>query len=252
MIDRRMAVEGYRPEQEGDYVARWVNRELLCQEARRLGFHRAEGLDLELEMIEKEFLIQRLLENTFAERIRITDEEVTAAYEAEKELFVVKADEVRLYHVLTETREEANLAYREIQAGKPFVEVARARSVDIFREQGGDMGYIAQEQVIPEVAQAAFRTPRGGLSPIFRTSQGYHILRVADRRSKGEIKPLSEVQDEVRRRIRVNKERAVYFDLLYQLQNRSKIYIAETYHASGSQASADGSGASESGHTDTE
>lgn len=230
-IDRRMAIEGYKPDQVSDYIERWVNRELLSQEARRLGFNRSEGLDLELEAVEKEFLIQKLLEAAFAERIQVSDDEITAVYEKDKDFFAALTDEVRLLHILTETRDEANLAYREIQTGKPFEDVARTRSIDVFHEQGGDMGFVRADQLSPEVAQVAFRLQKGGLSSVFSTSQGYHILKVSDKRSKGDIKPLSEVKDEVRDRVRIGKERNVYFDLLYQLQNRNKVYVAQSYRA---------------------
>jgi len=39
---------------------------------------------------------------------------------------------------------------------------------------------------------------------------------------------LSEVSDEISRRLRVNNERAVYYDLLYQLKNKQKVYSAES------------------------
>lgn len=236
MLESRMAVEGYASDQKHAYIERWVDRQLLYREAVRMGFNRSEDLALELEMIEQEFLINRLLEATFAERIIIKDEEISAAYENDKERFTLEEDQVRIRHLLTETSEEANVARQEIRAGKAFEEVARERSVDLFREKGGDMGYVTREELIPEIGRAAFTMAEGALSRVIRSSHGYHLIQLVDKRRSGEVKPLAEVHDLIRQRIRVSKERNVYFDLLYQLQNRNKITIADAYRGVTAQA----------------
>lgn len=223
---QRMKWEGMREDQENEFVERWVNQELLYQEAKKLGLHKTEELHWELELVEKEFLIQKLLENTFANKILITEEEVLSHYEKYKEEFQVDEDEVRALHVLTKTREEANAARQEILAGKPFEEVAKERSVDIFRERGGDMGFFKRDDVIPEVQRYAFRSSEGTLSIVFSSSYGYHLLKVLKKRVKGDVKDLSDVRAEIIQRLRVNKERSVYYDLLFQLQNKTKINVA--------------------------
>lgn len=229
MLESQMAWEGYRRDQESQYVEKWIDRQLLYEEARRLGFHKSPEAEHELAMLEKEILINRLLEATFSERIQIDDEEIEATYENSKDLFQVQEDDVRILHILTETRQEANLAYQEIRAGMAFEEVAQNRSRDVFSQRGGDMGYIQEREVIPEVARNAFRLREGAVSPIFQSDHGYHIIKVLDKRSQGDTRGLQDVRDEIRERIRVNKERNVYYDLLYQLQNRTDVYLSPVY-----------------------
>lgn len=231
MLQSQMALEGYRPEQESRYVEKWIDRELLYEEARRLGFQRSPEVEYELSLLEKEILINRLLEATFAERIQIDEEEIEAAYENSKELFQVEEDDVRILHILTETRHEADLAYQEIRAGMAFEEVAQNRSKDVFSQQGGDMGYVRQKDVIPEVARNAFRLREGAVSPVFQSEHGYHIIKVLDKRSQGDTKGLPDVRNEIRERIRVNKEHNVYYDLLYQLQNRTEVSVSPSFQS---------------------
>ena len=226
VMHQRMAWEGMRPEQESDFVDRWVNRELLFQEAKRLRLDKALELRWELELVEKEYLIHKLLERAFAERVQIADEEIAAYYEKNKELFRVAEDEVRALHVLTKSKREADVAYQEIRAGKVFEKVANERSVGIFRERGGDMGFFKRGDVIPEVARLAFRLSEGRVSNVFRSSHGYHILKVLKKRKKEDVKELEEVRDEIFQRLRASKERSVYYDLLYQLQNKTKVYVS--------------------------
>jgi len=230
-LESQMTWEGLHPDQESQYVERWIDRQLLYLEAKRLGFHKSTDVEYEIDRLEEEILINRLLEATFSERIQIEDEEIEASYENNKDLFQVQEDDVRILHILTETRQEANLAFQEIRAGMAFEEVAQQRSTDVFKDVGGDMGYIRQIDVIPEVWRNAYRLREDAISQIFQSDHGFHIIKVLDKRSKGDIRSLPDVRDEIRERIRVNKERNVYYDLLYQLQNRTKVYFSPAYQA---------------------
>lgn len=222
----RIDLETVRPDQEKEFVEKWVDRELLYREAKRLGLDKSKELEWELELVEKEYAIQKLLERIYAKKIQITEEEIVAYYEQNQDLFLVDEDEVRILHILTEKRSEARVELQEIQAGKEFGEVARERSIGLFKEKGGSLGYIKREDVIPEIARIAFHLEPGKVSSIIHSGHGYHIIKVVKKRSKGDVKALSEVRDEILQRLRVIKERSVYYDLLFQLQNEAKVYIA--------------------------
>jgi len=224
-MQEAMAKEGYPDDQERVFVDRWVHRELLYQEAQRLHLEHSEDLQEELSRIRKELLINKLLERTYNEKIRMSEEEIRSYYDQNVSDFKVNEAQVRIQHMLLETRSDANLAYQEINAGKSFESVAKSRSTDAFASQGGEMGYIKKNDVIPEIERYAFRLQEDQVSPVVRSSFGYHIIKVLDRRSAGETRPLSEVRPEIMQRLRVIKEGQVYYDLLYQLQNQNKYYV---------------------------
>jgi peptidyl-prolyl cis-trans isomerase C len=221
----RMAKEGLSPSQEAEFIDNWVNEELLAQEARRQGLSRDGDLKWELEKIENQLLINKLVEKTFAEKIRISDAEIADFYEKNKSLFVLDEDEVRFLHILTKTQADAEAALQEIRAGKTFEETARERSIDPFRDKGGDVGFVRRSDTIPEVSRTAFSLGEGALSPIFRSSQGYHLIKVVRKHAKDEIRDLAEVRDEIMQRLRVEKERKAYYDLLYQLKSGEKVIV---------------------------
>ncbi len=223
----RMEWEGMRPEQESEFIDRWVNRELLFQEAKRLGLDESEAEDLrmELEMVEKEYLIQRLLDRIYAESIQITDEEIESYYERNIDLFTVNEDQVKAMHILTETKEEADLAYKEIMAGTSFDQVARERSIGVLRERGGDMGFIRREDVINQIERVAFRTGEGEVSSVFESDYGFHIIKVVKRLNPGDAKDLTDVRNEILQQLQVRKERTEYYELLSKLQNDTEVKI---------------------------
>ena len=226
MLVRWMQWKGMGPGQKDDFIQDWVNRELLFQEAKRGGLGQSEELELEKALLEKEYVIQKLLERTFLEKIQVTDQEIQHYYEQNQDLFKVDEDEVRALHILTDTKEQANLARRDIQTGKPFEEVVQMYSVGTFKESSGDMGFIRREDVIPEIARPAFRLPENNLSQVIESSHGYHIIMIIKKRRKGSIKDLADVYEVILQHLRVKKERAVYYDLLSRLQNTSDVYVA--------------------------
>jgi peptidyl-prolyl cis-trans isomerase C len=226
-VQKRMALEGLNSDRKNEFIENWINDELLVQEARREGIEKTDELKWEMEKIEKQYLINQLVEKTFAEKIKLNDTNISDFYKKNQSLFMVEEDEVRLLHIMNKTQADAELNLQELRAGKPFEQVAKERSIDPFRDKGGDMGFVRRNDLIPELSRVAFNLQDGGLSPILKSNQGFHIIKVLKKHLKGEIRDLSEVRDEISQRLRVNNERAVYYDLLYQLKNKQKVYSAE-------------------------
>jgi parvulin-like peptidyl-prolyl isomerase len=227
-LQKRMALEGLSPDREAEFIERWVNRELLVQEAKRRGFGKSEALKLELENVEKQVLINQMVEREFAGRIQITDAEVQEYYDKNKPDFQVDEEEVHLFDLQTKSQAEAEGALQEIRAGKSFEQVARDRSTGAFRETGGDLGFVRKNELPVELSRIAFVLPEGGVSGALKSGEGFHVLKAQKKRGKGSTKDLNDVKAEILERLRVNKERAVYYDLLYDLKAKSTVFIAPT------------------------
>lgn len=224
-LNRRIIWKGLGEEQKRKYVENWINRELLYKEALQQNLNKTPDLELEIEQVKKEFLINRLVDKTFAEKVKITEREIESYYNKNQHLFKVQEDERWVLHLLTDTRAKAREALQEIKAGKDFQDVVSIYSSGIFKENNGDLGYIKREDVIDEISQTAFSMAKDGVSDIIRSKYGYHIVKVIDIREKGDIEKLEQVRNEILQRLRISKEKALYYDLLAELQNKYKVYI---------------------------
>jgi peptidyl-prolyl cis-trans isomerase C len=225
-LSERLGQEGMRLDQENEYVERWVDRELLFQEAVKLKVGDDKVLRWQMELVEKEYRANALLNKMFAEKIQITEEDIALYYEKNRDLFQADEEQVHLLDLLTQTREEAVAALSAIQAGRSFEEVAKQQSIGFFRDRGGDMGYIKREFLIPELARPAFTLPEGKISEIISTASGYHILKIINKLAKQQVKPLADVRSEILSQIQVNRERVEYQDYLYRLRDRNKVFVA--------------------------
>ena len=118
-------------------------------------------------------------------------------------------EQVRARHVLIEVprgaEEAATLAARaraqgareRIEAGEEFAVVAAELSEDAgSKDRGGDLGFFARGQMVPEFDAAAFALEPGGLSDLVRTDYGFHVIRVEERR-EALHRPLEEVREEL-------------------------------------------------------
>ena len=63
-----------------------------------------------------------------------------------------------------------------------FEEMAKEYSADYGSAKiGGDLGTFGRGKMVPEFEEMAFKTPVGGISPIFESQFGFHIMYVYDR-----------------------------------------------------------------------
>jgi parvulin-like peptidyl-prolyl isomerase len=228
-LKKSMDLEGVLSGQESVYVEKWVNRELLAMEAKKLGLNKSSEFRNELKLLESEILIQKLLEKIFAEQIHFSDKEIELFYQKNKDLFFVPEEGVHLLHILVKTQLDANQVLQEIRAGKQFNAVASERSVDGYREKGGDMNLVKKSDFIPEITRVVFSLPEGLVSAVLRSPYGFHIFKVVKHYKPGDIMEYGDAKNDVLKRMRVSKERSIYQELLYQLQNKYKTYVMPIY-----------------------
>jgi peptidyl-prolyl cis-trans isomerase SurA len=156
---------------------------------------------------------------------KVSDEEVQAAYATET---ANPQHEVRARHIFVATPpsstpgqqtaalSRAEQALRRVKSGETFALVAREMSEGPTAKQGGDLGYFRRGLMLPAIEQAAFSLKPGEISPVIKTSSGYHIVMVEDRRAIP-AKPLADVKENIRERLAgesVFKERENYLATL--------------------------------------
>lgn len=169
-----------------------IDQRLLAQEAVR------RGLDLDPEARRRlEAGRERLLGNILVENLvanEVTDEAIDEMYAAQVELQQLD-DEVRLRHILVDSEDEANAVLAELQGGRDFTEAAFEHSKDIrTRLDGGNIGWVAPNEMSDPFPAVIGNTSVGELSEVFQSEQGWHVLRVDERRTrppktKAEMRP---------------------------------------------------------------
>lgn len=116
-----------------------------------------------------------------------------------KEAYDRSLSEVRASHILIRVDKNATdtvAAYEKVTAirnsileGADFDKIAKEKSEDpSAKTNAGDLGYFSVFRMVYAFENAAFNTPKGEVSEVFRTQFGYHFLKVTDtRKSLGEM-----------------------------------------------------------------
>jgi peptidylprolyl isomerase len=102
-------------------------------------------------------------------------------------------------------KKASDLAARVQRAPNDFAKIARESSEHKdSAAKGGDLGWVPETQLIPEIRAAVVRMTKGELSPPIRSASGWHIVRLIDRKPSAS-KPLSEVRETIVANMRLRK-----------------------------------------------
>lgn len=169
-----------------------ASKEEIAEELQELIdlFPSEEDYKRQLEMVglSEEVLKSRLAEDVKFNKLKeeiighisISEEEIKKAYER-----------VAASHILITPEEETDEGWAAAKARaeeiwekvtvENFAELAATYSEDGSSERGGDLGFIARGQTVPEFEEAVFDLGIGEISSPVRSNFGYHIITVTEK-----------------------------------------------------------------------
>lgn len=213
-----------RPEQFKDVVRGMVQEEILLQDATAEGLEQDAAVHAKLEQARRQVLIEELVRRRVIARAQVTDDEARKMYEENKPLF--RTETVRVSHIMVRTEADAEAVLKDLQAGKDFAEIAKAKSQDAgSAEKGGDLGELRRGQAAQEFEDEAFRLKEGELSPVIKTQYGYHILKGGAHASV--IEPFDEVKGQIRKSLLQQKQQETFTAFMTELEKSAKTEIFE-------------------------
>ena len=145
------------------------------------------------EDIRNEIVLARLREREVDNRILVAESEIDGFIGAQQAQ-TGRGDEYNLSHILVTVPENASpeqidarrgraeQALEKIKAGADFRQIAASVSEAPDALQGGVMGWRDAARLPSLFLDALKAMPVGGLSPVLRSSNGFHILRLNERR----------------------------------------------------------------------
>lgn len=141
----------------------------------------AQGITAEdfTKQLEDTLIINEYLQSELPE-LRVTDEDIETFFEENKEL-MAQPEMVRAYHILLNSTEDAEKVLELLEEGGDFEELAAEYSIGPSAPNGGDIGYISRDMVVPEFGDAAFALGIGEISDIVESEYGFHIIKITER-----------------------------------------------------------------------
>lgn len=207
-----------------DYLSRWIDNQLLYEEAKRRGVEKLPEVQIRIKQAAKDITVLSLLNDQIAKNVQISEDEARKFYQQNKDFFKREHEEVRASHILFSNQTQADSASARLKKGEDFELLVRELSLDsLTRNTGGDIGYFNLASTDPVVAKVASGLQTGMVSPPFKTAMGYHILKVTDRKPKGSIRDFDEVKTTLMNQLLQEKRSQAISSLLEELKKKAKI-----------------------------
>ncbi|HEU0282717.1 MAG TPA: peptidylprolyl isomerase [Gallionella sp.] len=158
----------------------------------------ADGVDFKKfrEEIRSEIISTRLREREVESKLVISDSEVDS-YLANKAKMSGEEDELHLAHILVvipeqasaekiqAARDKAEQALGQLKGGADFAQVAAGYSDAKDALKGGDLGWRPSDRLPPLFMNELQKLQPGQVTAVLRSPNGFHILKLVERRSSG-------------------------------------------------------------------
>ena len=226
----KLIPEDYRDSVTGAEIRaildRWVETELLYQQALKDGLDRDSEVAENLRQMQRQILADELLQREMKDRARVSAPEVQAYYESHIDQYT---QEVNLRHIVLNSVEEARQVLAQLQAGGDFRTLAQRYSVDPSGPRGGDLGYLGKGAMNPAFEPAVFEMAPGEVRGPIASGFGFHIVQVVGRRPAADPLPFEMARDEIMHVLLLQKQREAEEKLFVELRNTVPVYLAKSY-----------------------
>lgn len=214
------------PQGRSEIVEGLVEMKMLAWEARRRGIDKQDDVQLKIGYIIDQTLAKEL-ENGLKKSVKADDADIEEYYREHLDKYVTP-ERVKARHILVDKQDRAGALLEQIRKGADFQELARKNSICPSAEKGGDLGWFGRGKMDPEFEKTAFALKKGETSGVVKSSFGYHIIRLEDRKDS-KTKTLDQVKKSIERALqkeRIDKEVA---DLKEGIRKQANVMVNDEY-----------------------
>jgi foldase protein PrsA len=154
-----------------------------------------------------EAVIQQQGEKTVKDMVKVdllrkkaAEKEVKVTEEDKKQYYESLKGKVQASHILVEDEKTAKEIKARLDKGEKFEDLAKEASKDPSGQNGGDLGWFGEGQMVPEFEKAAFALKEGQVSEPVKSEFGYHIIKVTKT-----VKPYEEMKKELEADVKKQK-----------------------------------------------
>jgi len=191
---KQMAAQGQQdtPQLRAMVKEELVNREILMQEADKLGLSSSPEVKNQMEMARQSIVIRALVAD-YVKKNPVSEADMKAEYDKFKAQAGDKEYHAR--HILVEKEEDAKGIIAKLKGGAKFEELAKQSKDTGSAANGGDLDWAPPSAFVKPFSDAMIALQKGQITetPV-QTQFGYHVIKLEDSRpakvpSFEEVKP---------------------------------------------------------------
>jgi peptidyl-prolyl cis-trans isomerase C len=187
-----------------------INREILIQEADKLGLGNNPDVKSQLDIARQSIVIRALVAD-YLKKHPVTDAEVKTEYDKFKSQAGDK--EYRARHILVDKEEDAKGIIAKLKGGAKFEDLAKQSKDPGSAANGGDLDWASPASYVKPFSDALVGLQKGQVTetPV-KTQFGYHVIKLEDVRA-AKIPALEEVKPQIAESLQQKKLQAYQEDL---------------------------------------
>lgn len=187
-----------------------INREILIQEADKMGLGNTAEVKNQLEIARQSIVIRSLVAD-FLKKNPVKDDDIKAEYDKFKAQAGDKEYHVR--HILVEKEDEAKAIIAKLKSGSKFEDLAKQSKDPGSAARGGDLDWAAPASYVKPFSDAMIALQKGQITETPVQSQfGFHVIKLEDVRA-AKIPALEEVKPQISESLQQKKLQAFQQEL---------------------------------------
>ena len=133
--------------------------------------------ETELKQGIRERIIVEKIKKALTHKIAISDREV-GGFLKQNQSFLSQPKRMQFKQIVVGTKVDAEKALERLKKGESFAQVAKDLSIDpMSKDAGGNIGFIEQGALSPDIENVVFALREGELSPILPTDEGFVVYK---------------------------------------------------------------------------
>lgn len=186
-------------------------RRFILVEAKKMQWEKKPEVQQQIERAKDQVLIASYMNHTARPPATYpSEQELKQAYDTNKAMFTAPTQYRVAQIYLANDKDPAKaerlaeeLTRKSREKGADFAELARKNSMHPeSAAQGGDMGWLVEDRLIPELRPALRNLLIGEIAKPVKTANGWHVLKLIERKESA-LRPFAEVKDNLTQLMRL-------------------------------------------------
>ncbi len=204
------------PELQNAVKEELIRREILAQEAKKLGMDKTANVQGQIELARQAVLIRAFLSD-FVKKNPISEAQLRAEYELIKTN--LGSTEYKARHVLVDSEDTAKAIIAKLEKGEKFADLAKQSKDPGSKDNGGELGWSTPASYVKPFAEAMAKLKKGEYTktPV-KSDFGYHVIQLDDSR------PMTPPPfDQVKAQLQQRAGQQVVENLVKELRAKAKV-----------------------------
>jgi peptidyl-prolyl cis-trans isomerase C len=179
---------------------------------------------------------QKWLDSQIAGKADVSDADAHGFYDKNTGSFK-QPESVRASHILIRVEPDAKpevvaekkklaASLRErAKKGEAFDKLAKEFSEDPgSKETGGDLDYFSHDQMVPELADAAFKLKQDEISDLVQSQFGFHVIKATGKK-EARVVPFDEAKEKIVAYLKEQKRRDAIEQVLSEMRSKADVKV---------------------------